>query len=285
MNNKKDVFIGCEASYKEANIVLFGADFDGTVSFRPGTRFGPSEIRKASYGLETYSMSLQKDLEQVSIFDYADLECVMGSVEIAHAQIYEFTKQVISDHKVPMMIGGEHSCSYPSYHAVQEKYNDVLMVQFDAHADLREDYLGVKESHACVMHRVLEPHKDNLRQIGIRSATQDEHQLMIKHKTLLNDDPSSLQAFVNSLNNRPIYVSVDLDVLDPSVLCGTGTPEPGGFSFNHLMDLLKVIFVGNVVGMDVMECAPDYDSSKVSSVVGAKVVREMLLMHGGKNGK
>jgi agmatinase len=230
-------------------------------------------------------MALHKDLEQVSVFDYADLECVMGDVTTAHNQIYEFTKQVVSDNKTPCMIGGEHSCTYPAYQAVREKFDDVMMIQLDAHADMREDYLSLKASHASVMYRLFEKDTDNLRQIGIRSATQVEHQLMLEHKTLLKDDENSLQLFVDGLKNRPIYISVDLDVLDPSVLPGTGTPEPDGFSFNHLMSLLKVLFKGNVVGMDIMECAPDYDSSKVSSVVGAKVVREMLLMHGGNNGK
>lgn len=285
MNNKKDTFIACEASYEEANVVLFGADFDGTVSFRPGTRFGPMEIRKASYGLETYSMALEKDLEQCSIFDMADLECVMGDVETAHRQIYDFTRQVVMDKKTPCMIGGEHSCTYPAYQAVSENYDDVIMIQIDAHADMRENYMNVKASHASVMYRLFNKEKDNVRQLGIRSATKQEHQLMKEMNTLLKDDEESLQRFVESLKNRPMYVSVDLDVLDPSVLPGTGTPEPNGYSFDHLIQVLKVLFKGNVVGMDIMECAPDYDTSKVSSIVGAKVVREMLLMHGGNNGK
>src|SRR5690554_2129311 len=285
MKNKKNTFIACEATYQKADIVMFGADFDGTVSYRPGTRFGPSEIRKASYGLETYSMALKLDLEHLKVFDAADLECVMGNVNAAHQQIYEFTKKVVNDGKVPLMIGGEHSCTYPAYHAVQEVFDDVMMIQCDAHADMRENYMNVKASHASVMYRLFEQEKNNLKQIGIRSATKQEHDMMIKHDTLLDDDSSTLQTFIESLKDRPLYVSVDLDVLDPCVLPGTGTPEPNGFSFNHLMECLTILFKGNVVGMDVMECAPDYDSSKVSSVVGAKVVREVLLMHGGKNGK
>lgn len=284
MINKKDVFISCDATYKQANIVMFGADFDGTVSYRPGARFGPYHIRKASYGLESYSMALERDLGELSIFDAADLECVMGDVAKAHKQIYDFTKKVVADKKTPMMIGGEHSCTYPSFKAVFETYPDLMMIQIDAHADLREDYLGLKESHASVMHRVTCLADNNLKQIGIRSSTQAEHDYMKKNDTLLKTK-DEIMSFVKQLNDQPVYISLDLDVLDPSLFCGTGTPEPNGFSFDYLMEILNILFKANVIAMDVMECAPDYDSSQASSVVGAKVVREMLLLCGGRNGK
>lgn len=284
--NKKDTFMSCDATYEEANIVLFGADFDGTVSFRPGTRFGPAAIRAASYGLETWSMAIEKDLEDIRVFDYADLQLTCGDVKQAHDSVYQVTQEIISDNKIPFMLGGEHSCTYPTVSALISKYPSLVLIQLDAHADMRDDYMGVKASHASVIRRIMNDHVSiPVYQFGIRSATQHEHQLMKKNKTLYPFDLQQITEVVEEIKGQPVYLTVDLDVLDPSVLPGTGTPEPGGVCFNELIEAIRIIASSHIVGMDVMELSPHYDSSDVSSVVAAKVVREMLLLIGGKNGK
>jgi agmatinase len=284
--NKKDTFMSCDATYKEANVVLFGADFDGTVSFRPGTRFGPAAIRAASYGLETWSMAIEKDLEDIQVFDYADLQLTCGDVKQAHDSIYQVTQAIIADNKIPFMLGGEHSCTYPTVNALRSKHSSLVLIQLDAHADMRDDYMGVKESHASVIKRIINDHESiHVYQFGIRSATQHEHQLMSKNKTLYPFDLKQIAQVIDEIKGQPVYLTVDLDVLDPSVLPGTGTPEPGGVSFNELIEAIKIIASSDIVGMDVMELSPHYDTSDVSSVVAAKVVREMLLLVGGKHGK
>ncbi len=284
--NKRDIFMSCEATYHESNVVLFGADFDGTVSFRPGTRFGPKAIREASYGLETWSMDIKRDLEDIKVFDYADLELTFGDVLQAHKRIFNITEKIASDHKIPFMLGGEHSCTYPAVQALCKKHPSLVIIQLDAHADLRDDYMGVKESHASVMKRIVDDKGfSSIFQFGIRSATQHEHKLMKENHTLHPFNLHDIQHVMNQIKDRPIYLTVDLDVLDPSVLSATGTPEPGGISFNQLIEALKMIISSQIVGLDVMELSPHYDHSGVSNVVAAKVVREMLLLIGGKNEK
>ncbi len=281
LNNKKDVFMACESAYEEARIVMFGADFDGTVSFRPGTRFGPAEIRKASYGIETWSMKIEKDLEQIKVFDLADIECPLGDVKAAHQKIFETTQAIVHDGKIPMMLGGEHSCTYPAFKAIAQNYPTLVVIQLDAHADLRDQYMGLRESHASVMKRIVDDISwENIHQIGIRSATQDEHVLMKQNKTLRTFE--DVDTMIKIIANRPVYLTVDLDVLDPSIFPGTGTPEPGGISFDDLIEVIKKISTCQIVGMDVMELSPPCDVSGVSNVVAAKVVREMLLLIGGK---
>lgn len=284
MNNKKDVFISCEASYQQADIVLFGADFDGTVSFRPGTRFGPSAIRKASYGLETYSWHLRKDLEDIRVFDFGDLEAGFGNVDVTHQKIYEFVLTVLKDQKIPFMIGGEHSISYPSIKAVSEVYSDLVVLQLDAHADLRQEYYGVSQSHASVMRRcypLLKP--KHLIQWGIRSGTKDEHEFALLHTNLLEADVKQLSEILEQFKDKPLYVTLDVDVFDPSIISGTGTPEPGGIDFKTFLEVCNVLKNSKIVALDVVECAPDYDHSGVSAVACAKVVRECLLTLGGSN--
>ena len=282
MINKKDVFISCEATYDQAKIVMFGADFDGTVSFRPGSRFGPAAVRKASYGLETYSWHLEKDLEDIQVFDFGDLECPFGQVDATHQKIESFVNTLLHDNKLPLMIGGEHSISYPSIKAVSEKYPDLVLLQLDAHADLREDYFGVIQSHASVIRRTY-PHikPKQIIQWGIRSGTKEEHAFARANTILLAADVQALKDVMEQFKDKPVYVTLDVDVFDPSLIPGTSTPEPGGIDFHMFIEVCKLLQTHNIVAMDVVELAPDYDHSGVSSVVVAKVVRECLLTIGG----
>jgi len=262
------------------DIRMIGAPFDGTVSFRPGARFGPAAIREASDGIETYSPVLDRDLESVSYADAGDLELPAGNSEAALSIIREAVADALNDGAVPFLLGGEHLVSLAAIEAVYEKYPDLVVVQLDAHADQREDYLGVKLSHACVMRRVCEfLGEERIRQIGVRSGTRDEYSLMRDYSTLTTFREDDLAGLRSWIGDRPLYLTLDLDVFDPAAFPGTGTPEPGGIDWWIFQRFIRAIAGCDVVGMDVVELAPQLDPSGCSSVLAAKCVREMLLSH------
>ncbi len=259
-------------------IRVMGAPFDGTVSFRPGARFGPEAIRAASDGLETWSPVLDLDLQDVSYADAGDLELPMGDVPAALALIREAARRALEHGAVPFLLGGEHLVSLPAIEAVHERYSDLVVVQLDAHADQREHYLGVRLSHACVMRRVAElTGLERIRQLGIRSGTREEYALMREHGTLSTFRQQDLAGLRAWIGGRPLYLSVDLDVFDPGCFPGTGTPEPGGIDWWTFQRFLQAIAGCRIVGLDVVELAPQLDASGCSSVLAAKCVREMLL--------
>lgn len=275
-----ETFIGCDASYCDSHIVLFGAPFDSTTSYRPGTRFGSRAIRQESYGLETYSPYQDKDLCDYDIFDSGDIELSMGSSEMALEQISERTRTILEDGKLPFMIGGEHLVTLGAFREVYTRYPDVHIIHLDAHTDLRDEYLGVKLSHACVIRRCHDLVGDGrIHQFGIRSGDRPEFIWAAEgHTEMHRFTLDGLEETVEALGAVPVYFTIDLDVLDPSIFPGTGTPEAGGIGF---MDLIRaVMLVGSrcqVVGCDVNELSPSYDQSGVSTAVACKVVRELLL--------
>lgn len=262
-------------------IRIIGAPFDGTVSFRPGARSGPAAIRDASDGVETYSPLLDLDLESVSYADVGDLELPMGSVETTLSIIKEAVADALDDGAIPFLLGGEHLVSLPAIAAVFEKYPDLVVVQLDAHADQRADYMGVKLSHACVIRRVSEfLGQEHIRQIGIRSGTREEYKLMRDYGTLTTFREDDLTELKTWIGNRPLYLTVDLDVFDPASFPGTGTPEPGGIDWWTFQRFIIAMQGCDIVGLDAVELAPQLDSSGCSSVLAAKCVREMLLIAG-----
>lgn len=280
LNKNIETFIGCDAEYSEARIVLFGAPFDSTTSFRPGTRFAPHTIRSESFGLETYSPLLDRDLEDISVFDSGDLELCIGSSEKALAQISERTATILADNKLPLMIGGEHLVTLGAFREVIKKYPDVHIIHFDAHTDLRDEYLGVGLSHACVIRRCHDLTGDGrIHQFGIRSGERSEFRWAAEgHTDLHKFNFDGLAETVKQIGRKPVYFTIDLDVLDPSVFPGTGTPEAGGVTFMQLFDAMRIVCNGcNIVAADVNELCPTYDQSGVSTAVACKVVRELLL--------
>lgn len=283
MERNIQTFLGCDATYEESTIVLFGAGYDGTTSYRPGTRFAGQAIRNESYGIETYSLYQDRDLLDMKVFDGGELELPFGGPESPLAMITEFTKTVLEDGKLPFMIGGEHLVTYGALKAIVTKYPDVSILHFDAHADLRQEYLGQELSHACVMRRCYELLKDGkLYQFGIRSGDREEIAWGREHVNTQFFDFYGLEDTVNELKGRPVYFTLDLDVLDPSIFPGTGTPEAGGVTFRQLMDALTLVSQCNIVGLDVTELSPVYDQSGVSTAVACKIIRELLLYLGGK---
>lgn len=279
LNKNVEVFMGCDTGWHFASTVLFGAPFDSTTSYRPGTRFGSGAIRRESYGIESYSPYQDRDLFDGDVVDVGDLELCFGDTNAALEAITEQTRQILSSHKRPFMLGGEHLVTLGAFRAVAEKFPDVHIIHFDAHADLRNDYLGAQLSHACVLHRCWDIVGDNrIFQFGIRSGDREEFEWGRGHVKTNRFDFATLPQVIEQLKGKPVYFTLDLDVLDPSVFPGTGTPEPGGVSFDELRRAATAICSElRIVGCDVNELSPHYDQSGVSTIVACKIVREMLL--------
>ena len=273
-----ETFIGCDNSYEESKIVLFGAPFDSTTSFRPGTRFASKAMRSESFGIETYSPYQDGDLEDFAVFDSGDLELPFGNTQRVLDQIEEHTAEILKDGKIPCMIGGEHLVTLGAMRAVVKQYPDVHVIHFDAHADLREDYLEERFSHATVLHRVWDLVGDGkIFQFGIRSGDRSEFVWAKYHVFTNKFNFHGLKEIVNQLQGKPVYFTLDLDVLDPSVFPGTGTPEAGGVSFQELLEAMIQVSHLNIVGFDVNELSPVYDQSGSSTAMACKVLRELLI--------
>lgn len=275
-----ETFLACDAEYEDASIVMFGAPFDSTTSFRPGARFGSSAIRHESFGLETYSPYQDLDLEDYEVFDSGDLELSFGSNAAALLDITKRTQIILEDGKLPFMIGGEHLVTLGAVRAITDKYPDVQIIHFDAHADLRNDYLGVELSHACVLRRCHELVGDGkIHQFCIRSGERSEFAFAKEHTNMHKFNFDGLDELVEELtaSQVPVYFTIDLDCLDPSIFPGTGTPEAGGVSFMELLMAIQKVAKTNIVGMDVNELAPALDQSGTSTAVACKVVRELML--------
>lgn len=278
MWNREDQFIGCEATYEEADIVVFGAPFDATTSYRPGTRFGPKAMRNESYGIETYSPYQDKDLEDLCIFDGGNLDLPFGNPRRVLDMIQEATTHIIKDGKLPCMLGGEHLVSLGAFEAIYAVYPDVRVIHFDAHTDLREDYIGEKLSHASVIRRIWDMiGDDKIYQFGIRSGERDEFYWAKEHTHLQKFNFDGLANALQAIGNHPIYFTIDLDVLDPSCFPGTGTPEAGGVSFMELLQAMIDVCKQRVVAVDMNELSPQYDQSGASTALACKTLRELLL--------
>ena len=277
-SNQRDIFISCESTFDDADIVLFGAPFDGPTSFRPGTRFGPKAIRSESFGIETYSPYQDKDLEDYKIFDGGDLDLCFGNTEEVLKDIELNVSEIIDNNKIPGMIGGEHLVTLGAIRALSKKYDNLHVIHFDAHTDLREDNLGVKLSHATVMRRVWDILGDyKIYQYGIRSGERKEFNWAKEHTKLTKFNFEGIEEAIKTLGNVPVYFSLDLDILDPSCFCGTGTPEAGGVSFNELLSNIIKIGDLNIVGFDMVELSPHYDNSGASTALACKTLREIIL--------
>ena len=275
-----ETFIGCESSYAGADIVLYGAPFDSTTSYRPGARFGPAAMRHESYGLETYSPYQDKDLTDIKVFDSGDMELCFGSSESALKDIEARAETILQDGKFPLLLGGEHLVTLGAVRAAARKYPAMHIIHFDAHADLRQDYLGAELSHACVLRRCHDILGDGrIHQFCIRSGDREEFTFAKTHTEMHKFDFSGLEALTAELcrTQVPVYLTIDLDCLDPSCFPGTGTPEAGGMTFMQLLNAILTVSKTNIIGADVNELAPMLDASGVSTAMACKVLRELLL--------
>jgi len=276
-------FLSADFSYEECEICIVGLPYDGTSSYRPGARFGPNAIRKASWGMETYSPNLGRDLGDLKICDLGDLEIPFGNKETALAKIKEAIEKIIDDGKYPVLLGGEHLITLPVVEGFRNRFRDLAVVQFDAHTDLRDEYLGETLSHSTVMRRVLEViGTGGLFQFGVRSGSSEEFSYANDIGSLYDFSEDGFHRAMKSIKDKPLYISLDLDVLDPSILPGTGNPEPGGIDFNEMICGLQILGKARVIGFDVVELSPNHDPSEVSSIVTSQLVREMILNYWSK---
>ncbi len=273
-----ETFLGCDTPFEDADVVLFGAPYDSTTSYRPGARFGSRAIRSESYGIETYSPYQDKDLEQLAVCDIGDLELSMGAPEQMLTEIEACTGELLDSGKLPVMLGGEHLVTLGAVRAAIKRYPDLCILHLDAHADLREDYLGQRLSHASVMRRAWELVGDGrIFQFGIRSGDKSEFDWAPGHVAMRRFDLDGIAECIASLAGRPVYITIDLDVLDPSIFPGTGTPEAGGVGFLPLLQAILSMGALTTVGCDITELCPAYDQSGVSTAVACKLLRELLL--------
>lgn len=275
------VFQSCDNTYEESNVVIFSSPMDATCSFRPGTRFAGPAIRQDSIGLEWYSPYFDMDLKDVKTCDIGDLDLPMGDVEKDLYEISRVTKCILDDNKKTMMIGGEHLVTLGTIREYIKKYPDLHIIHFDAHTDLREEFLGRELSHATVLRKCYDLLGDGrIYQFGIRSGDSSEFKWANEgHTHLRKFDLVGLDKCIEALKDKPVYITIDLDVLDPSIFPGTGTPEAGGITYKELQQaILDMKGLHNIVGADIVELSPHYDASGVSTAVACKVLREMVLL-------
>jgi len=275
----RNYFNACKSTYEHSSIVLFGAPYDGTTSYRPGSRLAPNRARLESFGIETYSPYQDKEMLDYKIHDAGDTDIALGNVHKTLDFIYQDASQYFKDHKKTLMVGGEHLVSYPTIHACLEQYPDLRVVHFDAHTDLRDSFLGEDMSHATVLKKVADELGDNrLFQFGIRSGSKEEFEYAKTHQYIEIAGVSTLPSILNQLEGYPIYITLDVDVLDPSIMSGTGTPEAGGITYKELLQALLQLKDQHIVGADIVELAPDYDASGVSTATTCTLIRELLLL-------
>jgi len=273
-------FLSSINDYKESDIVIVGVPMDYTVSFKPGTRFGPQAIRTASLGLEEYSVYLDRNLKEKKYYDFGDLILPYGNVEKSLDIIGNAAKEILEDGKKPLFLGGEHLISVPVIKEVYKKYGDELVVlHFDAHTDLRTEFFGEENSHATVLRKASEfINNKNMYHFGIRSGIKEEFEFSYKNTNMfLFNVVEPLKSVLEYIKSKPIYITWDIDVIDPAYAPGTGTPEPGGITSKEAFNAIHILKDLNVVGMDLVEVSPDYDHSGITSILAAKLIRESIL--------
>ncbi len=263
---------------KSPGVILFGAPLDLTSSYRTGARFAPQQIRAAGEGLEDYSMTLERDVRQVKVIDHGDLELPPGNLERGLAQIEEQAVSVLDKGMAWVALGGEHLITLPLVKAARARYPDLVVLQLDAHADLADRYGGEALTHATGMRRVVELlGPGRLVQLGIRSATAEEAAFAGEQTHLFSGPPPEMGQVVQLLAGRPVYLTIDIDVVDPAFAPGVSCPEPGGWSSGELFQVLGQAADLHVVSMDLVEVCPPYDHAGITAALAAKVLRESLL--------
>jgi len=273
-------FLNALPQGERGEAAIVGVPFDGTASYRPGARFGPSAIRAASHSLETYSSFINKDLSGRDVIDSGDLELSPGDVDEMLLRVEEKTDDIILSDMRPIFLGGEHTATLGVVRALVKVYPDLMVIQLDAHADFKDEYLGSKINHATVMRRVADLiSSDRIIKLGIRAGTKDElSEAGIEVPIPLEFIRQDGNQIIGSLpEDTPVYVSLDLDVFDPSLIPGVGNPEPHGLTWREFIQITRALAFLNFVGFDVMELTPKYDTTGVSAVVAASVVRDLTL--------
>ncbi|WP_129705502.1 agmatinase [Priestia megaterium] len=277
-----NVFIGSHPVFEESEAVLYGMPMDWTVSYRPGSRFGPTRIREVSIGLEEYSPYLDRELEEVKYFDAGDIPLPFGNPQRSLNMIEEYIDQLLAADKFPLGMGGEHLVSWPVMKAMYKKYPDLAIIHMDAHTDLREEYEGEPLSHSTPIRKVAELiGPENVYSFGIRSGMREEFQWAKENGMHISkfEVLEPLKEILPTLAGRPVYVTIDIDVLDPAHAPGTGTVDAGGITSKELLASIHAIAKSDlrIVGGDLVEVAPIYDPSEQTANTASKLIREMIL--------
>lgn len=276
------VFIKSHPNYEESKAVLYGMPMDWTVSYRPGSRFGPNKIREVSIGLEEYSPYLDRELGDVKFFDAGDIPLPFGNPEKSLLEIETYIHTLLADNKIPVGMGGEHLVSLPVMKAVASKYEDLAIIHFDAHTDLRENYEGEEYSHSTPIRKIADHiGPKNVYSFGIRSGMKEEFVWAKENGMHISmfEVLEPLKEVLPTLSGRPVYVTIDIDVLDPAHAPGTGTVDAGGITSRELLASIHAIAASgvNVVGFDLVEVSPVYDHSDQTANTASKLLREMIL--------
>lgn len=261
-------------------VACFGAPLERTMSFRSGAADGPTAIREMSWSLESYSPVLNRDTLDLSLLDLGDLDFTGASMEESIDTVAAAMEHAASISCLPIMLGGEHTVSLGGYRGIKRVYPDAVLLQLDAHADMRTEYEGIALTHASWVYHAGCEWGFDIVQLGLRSGERQEWSRAHSH-TMWSSPALDLSPALRSLlADKPVYLTVDIDVLDPAYAPGTGSPEPGGATFDELIHFLYSLAGLNVVGLDVVEVAPELDPSGITAVAAAKVIREVMLMFG-----
>ena len=266
-----------------SDIWIVGIPFDGTASYKSGARFAPDAIRRASQGIESYSPYLNADLTDIKAYDYGNMEISFSSPEKTIEEINEFYSVVIKKRKKICTFGGEHSITYPIVKAMLKEYPDLKLIHLDAHADMRNEYGGNKYSHASVIKRILEIiDKNNYYGYGIRSGLKNSFRILnsLKHFHPFRSLNKLDEIKFPIAKSEPVYITLDMDILDPSYFPGTGAPEPAGLTTRELLNFILKLDGLNIVGFDIVELCPSCDPSGISETTASFFARELLLIMG-----
>lgn len=276
---KKGIFIAARQEITEEGGVLLGAPLDDTGSFRTGSRFAPEQIRSVSRALEEYSMRLGKDLRNIPFFDVGDLLLTPGNTRGAVEVVSQAVASLLKAGQKPFIMGGEHTVTVPAVRECQNHYGPLAVLYFDAHADLRPSYGEMELSHACTAYQLKQMQGVSLYQFGIRSADGDElssadEGCFFPYKVI-----EPLESILSTLADSYLYITLDMDVVDPAYAPGVSVPEPGGVSAGEILEVISLLerYKKQIVGIDLVEICPAYDSSQITAMLGAKIIREALL--------
>jgi agmatinase len=274
-------FIACDRSLSEARIVVYGVPFEGRVNLRKGADAGPRDLRLASDSIETYSPVLDRDLEDLALADIGDCELPDGAppreqLDAAREQIAAWWRPGL----LPFMLGGDHTATVPVIEAIAPAIPNLKILQLDAHPDLREEFLGERYNYASAMARVMDTvPPERVYQVGMRTGAREEYtRRRPSFLPLLAGHPVDVvRRLLPELRGHPLYVTIDVDVLDPSEAPGTGSPEPGGLRVPELVEIVRMLDGCDVVGGDLVEVAHAWDPSGRTGIAASWVIREALL--------
>ncbi len=274
-------FIACTRSLSEAGIVVYGIPFEGRVNLRKGADGGPRDLRLASDSIETYSPVLRRDLEDLPLCDLGDCELPDGAppreqLDTARADIASWWRPGL----IPFMLGGDHTATVPVMEALFPSFPDLRVLQLDAHPDTREEFLGERFNYASAMARVMDVvGEDRVWQVGIRTGSREEWERERPHifPSHAVHPYDAVRRLLPELLGHPLYVTIDVDVLDPSEAPGTGSPEPGGLRVPELIEIVRLLSPCRVIGGDLVEVAHAWDPSGRTGIAASSVIREAML--------